>query len=282
MNEDKIYKRGYHMKKGKFILLESLTCGGKGVQAKKIKTHLVSKGIPAMVYAEPTSSSKIGIIIRKLIEKQRIEESFIRNSFVPEMLGYIVALGVSGVFLKGTERNDVVKEFAGLLNNAMVKVNNSEKLTNRELQALYVADRHLDLRENIIPALKKGIWVVQDRYDRSTMAFGKAFGGVTIEEVYKWHLHAIGKEYLLPDYDFFIKIDPRTAMDRLQKDGKVKDQFEQKLDGLVRTALAYEEANAFMNTQYAIQDPPRDSVIVIDGENDEDGVSKEIISHIRI
>ena len=270
------------MKKGKFILLESLTCGGKGVQAKKVKSHLVAHGIPAIVYAEPTSSNAVGIVIRKTIEKQEIDESFIRNAFVPEVLAYITTLGVSGAFLKGPERNDVVKEFARTVNDAKVKIVEHKKLTNRELQALYVMDRHLDLRENIIPARKKGIWVVQDRYDRSTMAFGEAFGGVTVEEVYKWHLHVLGNEYIIPDYDFFIRIQPETAMHRLQKDGKVKDQFEQKLDGLQRTAAAYEKANLFMNGQYALQDPPAHPVIVIDGEKSEDGVFEEIISHIDI
>ncbi len=264
------------MEKGKFILLESLTCGGKGKQATRLKKFLESKGIPALIYVEPTPSSSVGRMIRKIIEKQEIGEAFVQNSFIPEVLGYIVGLGVSGVFLKGQECNDVVKEFAGLLNDAMVKIKNHKKLTNRELQSLYVMDRHLDLRENIIPALKKGIWVIQDRYDRSTMAFGEAFGGVTIEEVYKWHLHALGEEYILPDYDFFIRIKPETAMKRLEKDGKMKDQFEQKLDGLKKTAMAYEKATLFVCKQYALQDPPREFVIVIDGEQSEQKVFDDI------
>lgn len=270
------------MKKGKFILIESLTCGGKGVQSKKVKTHLVAHGIPAIVYAEPTSSNAVGVVIRKTIEKQEIDESFVRNAFVPEVLAYITTLGVSGAFLKGLERNDVVKEFARTVNDAMIKIVERKKLTNRELQALYVVDRHLDLRENILPARKKGVSVIQDRYDRSTMAFGTAFGGVTVEEVYKWHLHVLGSEYIIPDYDFFIRIKPGTAMQRLQKDSKVKDQFEQKLDGLERTAAAYEEANSFVNVQYALQDPPANPVIIIDGEKSEDEVFQEIISHIKI
>jgi thymidylate kinase len=95
-------------------------------------------------------------------------------------------------------------------------------------------------------------------------------------------LHGIGEEYIFPDYDFFIRIKPTTAMQRLQKDGKVKDQFEEKLDGLERTAAAYEKANIFMNAQYELQDPRRNPVIVIDGEKDEEGVFNEIISHISI
>jgi thymidylate kinase len=269
-------------KNGNFILLESLTCGGKGIQAKKIKMNLVSRGIPALIYSEPTSTNPIGITIRKIIERQPIEGSFIKNVFVPEVLGYIIALGASGVFLKGPAENDIVKKFAGTVNDAMMKVVEHKKLTNRELQSLYVADRHLNLRANIIPALHKGISVIEDRFDRSTMAFGEAFGGVTIEEVYRWHLHAIGEEYVSPDYDFFIRIKPETAMTRLQKDGKVKDQFEQKLDGLERTAAAYEKANLFMNKQYELQNPPRNPVIIINGEKNEDKVFNEIMSHISI
>lgn len=265
-------------RKGKFILLESLTCGGKGVQAKRIKEHLELCGIPALVCAEPTSSNAVGRMIRKIIEKQEITQTM-QNAFALEILAYIVTLGVSGVFLRCVERNDVVKEFARLLNGAMGKIV-SEKITNRELQALYVMDRHLDLRENIIPALDKGIWVIQDRYDRSTMAFGSAFGGVTIEEVYQWHLHVLGNEYIIPDYNFFIRIKPQSAMARLQKDGKVKDQFEQKLEGLERTAIAYEEANSFMNVQYALQDPPANPVVIVDGEKTEDEVFQEIISYV--
>ncbi len=265
------------MKKANFILLEGLTCCGKGVQTKKIKKYIESRGVSARIYAEPTPNGVVGIMIRNIIEKRPIEKSFIENYFIPEIDEYVSTLSNSGIFLKGPECNDVVREFVYTLQSAKEKVRKQEKLSNRELQSLYVVDRHFDLVGNIIRELQKGIWVIQDRYDRSTMAFGEAFGGITIEEVYKWHLHILGEEYIFPYFDFYIRIQPETAMARLQKDGKTKDQFEGKLEGLRKTAEAYEEANAFMNEQYALFDPPHNQVFVINGEQSEDDVFRDIV-----
>lgn len=264
---------------GKFIRFESLTCGGKSRQAIRLMKYFKYLGVPVITNAEPTTHNAVGIVIRRLIESQLIEDYLI-NDFVEQINSYISSINSnSGMFLRGAESNDVVGEFIKTVNNAMSVVVSRKKPDNKGLQSLYVVDRHIDLRNVIIPNTEAGITVAQDRFDMSSIVFGEAFGGVTIEDVYKWHLHVIGGEYKIPDYDFYIKVMPETAMERLEKDGKIKDQFEKKLDSLKRTAEIFEKAIVFMNKQYSLQDPNK-KIIIIDGEKSEEDVFGDIISNI--
>ena len=79
------------------------------------------------------------------------------------------------------------------------------------LQLLFSADRAHHLEKEVIPFLKKGIFVISDRYFFSTIAYGNL-------EIKDWQwLKKINKKFLLPDLVFFLKVSPKICIERIKK-----------------------------------------------------------------
>ena len=88
------------------------------------------------------------------------------------------------------------------------------------LQLLFCADRAKHIAHVILPALKKGMIVVSDRYVPSTIAYGSALG---LDE--KWLIN-LNKKFIQPDCTVFLlpplsislqRIGKRTETDLLEK-----------------------------------------------------------------
>ena len=94
------------------------------------------------------------------------------------------------------------------------------KLDPAELQKLFVEDRAEHLKNQIIPALKEGKFVISDRYFFSTFAFGSS-DGLDLEWLIK-----LNDNFLLPDIAFILKTSPRVCVERIEKRGTAKTLFE--------------------------------------------------------
>ncbi len=131
------------------------------------------------------------------------------------------------------------------------------------LQLLYAADRSHHLEHEIIPNLEKGAIVISDRYAFSSIAFGSLGADVN------W-LKEINKHFILPDITFFIKVRPKTCIDRIGKRGKSFELFEEekKLERTLETyeQLAKDESNKF---------------IIVDGEQEIKDIEKEIFEVVQ-
>lgn len=79
------------------------------------------------------------------------------------------------------------------------------------LQLLFSADRAHHLEKEIIPLLKKGIFVISDRYFFSTIAYGN----LGIKD-WEW-LKKLNKKFLLPDLTFFLRVSPKICIERIKK-----------------------------------------------------------------
>lgn len=82
------------------------------------------------------------------------------------------------------------------------------KIPSDCLQFLFAADRSHHIDRLIAPALQQNIIVVIDRYLWSTVAFG----GVDLDR--EWLLE-MQKNFLKPDFSFFIKLDPEKCVERI-------------------------------------------------------------------
>ncbi|MEW6617597.1 MAG: hypothetical protein AB1333_04255 [Patescibacteria group bacterium] len=257
------------MKKGKFIVIESLTCGGKNLQRDKLIHFLLGQGIRAVATEEPSISNNIvGEVIRGILDKQLVSKERIANEFVP-----VVSLFLQS-FLKAPgwriNMSSEATAFLTDLENAQEKVFLGEKLTGREFQTLYVVARYYHLVRLIIPSIDRGLWVISARYKQSTDAYGF---GIPLSTIQIWHEEIIGKYYLNPDITFFIDIDPETALNRLKKSGKIVDQFEEKKEFLEKTRIGYINSMAFMDQiYYETRSPSRPKIFTIPGEGSEDEV----------
>jgi len=97
------------------------------------------------------------------------------------------------------------------------KIRSSERrLTAEEELELFVKDREVDVRENILPALEKGFVVVMDRYYLSNIAYQSARGikADTIREINE-------KIAPKPDLTILLDVEPKVAMERIRGRGRI-------------------------------------------------------------
>ena len=91
-----------------------------------------------------------------------------------------------------------------------------EKLNALGLQLLFCADRAHHLEKIVFPYLKKGYYVISDRYFFSTIAYG-------LLEVrdFSW-LYQLNRKFPLPDITFLLDLPVKEALNRIKKDrGKI-------------------------------------------------------------
>lgn len=93
--------------------------------------------------------------------------------------------------------------------------------SNECLQLLFSADRAFHLQNEILPALRKGFFVISDRYLFSTIAFGG------IDCNIQW-LESLNKNFLLPNIIFLLKVSPEECIRRLKKSRFGLELFEEK------------------------------------------------------
>lgn len=132
------------------------------------------------------------------------------------------------------------------------------KTSSEALQLMFAADRANHLKNEIIPALKRGEIVVCDRYAFSSIAYGSQ------NVNFDW-LVQINNQFILPDLTFLIKVPPKICIMRLKK---VRYSFE-----------LYEEEEKqrkiWQNYEKIAEIFP--NIHVINGEQKEEKVLKEII-----
>lgn len=126
------------------------------------------------------------------------------------------------------------------------------------LQLLFAADRTRHLEKDIVPLLEKGIVVICDRYLFSSIAYG------SLEMERDW-LIAINKNFLLPDFTFFIKVSAKVCYQRIQKSRYEQTLFE-KEEVLEKVLGNYERLAGEIENFYTIN-----------GEQPPEKIHKEIV-----
>lgn len=143
----------------------------------------------------------------------------------------------------------------GLIRGSLQKDWNS---TPECLQLLFAADRAHHLKKEITPLLNKGVDVVCDRYLFSTIAFGSL-------EIDDWqYLKEINKRFMLPDVVFYLKVSPKTCIQRIKEGRNSFELFEEEKK-LEKIEKGYER----LAKEY-------DIFKVIDGERSVKDVAEEI------
>jgi len=104
-------------------------------------------------------------------------------------------------------------EISEKIRNVLLDKKNSEMFMETEF-LLFSASRAQLVREKIRPYLKKGIYVISDRFHDSSTAYQGYGRGLPIEVIQNIHKLAIGET--LPDITFFIDIPVEVAHERKQ------------------------------------------------------------------
>jgi dTMP kinase len=130
---------------------------------------------------------------------------------------------------------------------------------------LFEASHSQLVREKIQPALRRGEWVICDRFFDSTTVYQGAARQLDLGLVKKLNGFAVGD--CVPDLTFVLDIDRATAQSRLGNRKKIRDRMEEESDEFhERVIRAYREL--------AENEPRR--VILIDGRISPDTIENQI------
>lgn len=180
---------------------------------------------------------------------------------------YLEARGVDALFIRepgGTSIGEKIRDI--LLDPA-----NAEMCAMTEAM-LYAASRAQIVSEVIKPALSEGKVVVCDRFVDSSIAY-QAYGRQMGNAI--WDINKYAVDGSMPDYTFFLDINPHIASSRIDSRGEGKDRMElQEASFRMRVyngylALMDDEAN-------------RDRIIRIDACKDIESVKSEIIEKLDV
>ena len=180
---------------------------------------------------------------------------------------YLEARGVDALFIRepgGTSIGEKIRDI--LLDPA-----NTEMCAMTEAM-LYAASRAQIVSEVIKPALSEGKVVVCDRFVDSSIAY-QAYGRQMGNAI--WDINKYAVDGSMPDYTFFLDINPHIACSRIDSRGEGKDRMELQEDSFrMRVyngylALMDDEAN-------------RDRIIRIDACKDIESVKSEIIEKLDV
>jgi len=180
---------------------------------------------------------------------------------------YLEARGVDALFIRepgGTSIGEKIRDI--LLDPA-----NTEMCAMTEAM-LYAASRAQIVSEVIKPALSEGKVVVCDRFVDSSIAY-QAYGRQMGNAI--WDINKYAVDGSMPDYTFFLDINPHIASSRIDSRGEGKDRMELQEDSFrMRVyngylALMDDEAN-------------RDRIIRIDVCKDIESVKSEIIEKLDL
>lgn len=203
---------------GKLVVLEGISGSGKSTQAKILSARLPN----AALNVEPTYDL-FGAVVRAQYMGEKASAEVLESC-----LRY---------------KSDQMGFWPGA-HHIISKVQHGLKLTEIEMQLLFMADRVYDLEEKVFPNLALGKLIVQDRYLGSTLAYGYS-GGLDMDELLKWQKFAFESSGLagdswMPDLMVSFDLDAKTAMERLQSSGKPIDMYEQKLERLQKIREGYQ------------------------------------------
>ena len=103
---------------------------------------------------------------------------------------------------------------------------------------LYAADRAEHITKKISPALKKGDWVLSDRFSGSTLAY-QGYGRNIDKEIIK-QLEIIACQGEKPDITFLLDISPEESIAR--RKNKLPDRIESEgIDFLRKVSIGFKE-----------------------------------------
>jgi dTMP kinase len=136
-----------------------------------------------------------------------------------------------------------------------------------ELLLMYAARVQL-LKNKILPALEKGIWVVGDRHDLSSQAYqggGRQMNANTMKA-----MSAIALNGFKPDLTIYLDVEPAVGLQRARGRGE--------LDRIEQAGLAFFERTRARYLALASED---DSIVVVNAMNEMPIVHDEVCSVLK-
>ncbi len=138
-----------------------------------------------------------------------------------------------------------------------------------EMLLMYTARSEL-VRTVIKPALRRGAWVLSDRFADSTTVYQGYAGGVPVASVLALHKLVLGD--FQPDLTLIFDIDPKLGLSRVARRAEVSNRFEEQ-------DLAYYDKLRRGYLEIARQHPKR--CAVLDAAQSADDLFQHIVKTIN-
>ena len=156
--------------------------------------------------------------------------------------------------IDGSGKSSLVQKLSENLNNSNLKVKNffeptkyengrkireflqnKISLSKKEQIELFLKDREDSISKNIRPSLDSEFHVILDRYFYSMAAY-QSDENFSAEKIIQLNLE---QNFLIPDFVFYLEIDPKIALSRTTKRGE--SEFFENLDELTKVSNEYKK-----------------------------------------
>lgn len=157
----------------------------------------------------------------------------------------------------------------GRLIREIIRGDGTEKPSWMTMTLLFSADRLEHVENEIYPNVLEGYHVICDRYYHSTLAY-QSLSNKFIGVDWKGWIKEVGHFSVKPDITFILDIDPEVAAERMKGRKKPKDVYEN---------LAFQKklSNFYANIEQYF---PTESIVHIDGSQNVESVTAEILQYI--
>jgi dTMP kinase len=183
-----------------------------------------------------------------------------KTTIIDSLLKELLDLGYLVVKTREPGGSKIAEE----IRNVILNVENIE-MDYRTEALLYAASRRQHLKEVILPQLQTGSIVLCDRFLDSSLAYQGYARNLGINEVFNINQYAT--EGLLPDLTFYIDVDPKIGLSRIQKAHRNVDRLD-----LEATSFHLQVRKGYL--EVAKMFPKR--IIVIDGNRTIEKIYSEI------
>lgn len=129
------------------------------------------------------------------------------------------------------------------------------------LTELFVNDRKEHVDELILPALKKGINVISDRYKYATIVY-QSIQGIPIEKLINLH-----SDMIIPDLVLIFDLPSSIARERMNKDSRDEQKFEKNTDFLEKVRQKYLELPKLF---------PNENIVIVDASKRIEEIKEKI------
>jgi len=137
---------------------------------------------------------------------------------------------------------------------------------------LYLADRAQHIREVIEPALKKGLWVISDRFYDATIAYQGYGRGIDVSFINLLNQKICGD--IKPDITFLLDCPAEIALKRTFKRKSEKDQLRFEQEELIFHKMVREGYLSIANKN-------KKRIIRIDAKRSMNKIEEEIFNKIK-
>lgn len=176
---------------------------------------------------------------------------------------YLINNNIPAIWTREPGGNQI--EISEEIRNIVLNSKN-QNITPKTEMLLFAASRSQHVDELIRPSLKKGYFVICDRYIHSSLAYQGWGRNLGIKEVYKLNKYAT--DNLMPDIIFFINVPYEMGLKRITDGNRDMNRLDKE---------SHEQHKKIYDGYLNVMKKIKSNYIIIDGTKSKEEVLNEVI-----